>query len=139
MFDALDVDEKNNPNVVASRISEIMSGESIYMLDISEEPPWYSRRRIEDVEPVARAKKTAIQEIVSPINAESFEAESAARTEEIKARNEAGRTATWGNARIEAAETVSRAKEVAIIGTPAEITMARAKMWDSTTEMRERT
>ena len=38
MFDALDVDEKNNPSVVASRISEIMSGENIYMLDILEEP-----------------------------------------------------------------------------------------------------
>ena len=34
MFDVLDVDEKNNPSVVASRISEIMSGENIYMLDI---------------------------------------------------------------------------------------------------------
>ena len=39
MFDALDVDEKNNPSVVASRISEIMSGENIYMLDVFEEPP----------------------------------------------------------------------------------------------------
>ena len=41
MFDALDVDERNNPIIVASRISEIVSGENIFMLDVSEDPPWY--------------------------------------------------------------------------------------------------
>ena len=50
-----------------------MSGESIYMLDISEDPPWYPQRRIEAVEPGARAKETTIREIVSPINAETSE------------------------------------------------------------------
>ena len=39
MFDSLNVDEKNDPNDVASRIFEIMSCENIYMLDITAEPP----------------------------------------------------------------------------------------------------
>ena len=40
MFDALNVDEKNNPSDddVASKIFEIMSCDNIYMLDIIAEP-----------------------------------------------------------------------------------------------------
>ena len=82
MFDALDVDERNDPIIVASRISEIMSGENIFMLDISEDPPWYPQQRIGAVEPGARSKEYAIRKMVSPTNAKSSEAES----EEIKAR-----------------------------------------------------
>ena len=47
MFDALDVDEKNNPIIVASRISEVMSDEDILMLDIPEDSPWYPQQSME--------------------------------------------------------------------------------------------
>ena len=49
MFDALDVDEKNNPIIVASRISE-----DILMLDIPEDSPWCTQRSIGTVEPGAQ-------------------------------------------------------------------------------------
>ena len=138
MFDALDVDEKNNPSVVASRISEIMSGENIYMLDITEEPPDAMDEPIE--KKVLPDDGGHSREIVSPLHAEAAETraearEAAARAEVTKARTEAARTAAWGNARIEAAEAVARAKEAAI---HAEGAMARTEMWDAATEMWER-
>ena len=135
MFDALDVDEKNNPSVVASRISEIMSGENIYMLDITEEPPDAMDEPIE--KKVLPDDGGHSREIVSPLHAEAAETraearEAAARAEVTKARTEAAKTAAWGNARIEAAEAVARAKEAAI---HAEGAMARTEMWDAATEM----
>ena len=91
MFDALDVDEKNNPSVVASRISEIMSGENIYMLDIFEEPPDAMDEPIEEKVLTEPDDGGHSREIVSPLHAEAAETRAEARAAAARAGLSKGR------------------------------------------------